>query len=120
LVLSRTSAAQDVPTALPADAVTDSQDLYIGQAIELCRRVLGSADANAGDRALAPHDSPSHKVQLKRRWPGDAAWMPSSRRPESILNAYLHHPERTLRPECWRVCFRGAAPLGSRASCDAF
>ena len=41
------------PTELPADANLSTQDLYIGQAIELCRRVLGSADASAGDRALA-------------------------------------------------------------------
>jgi hypothetical protein len=41
------------PTELPADANLSTQDLYIGQAIELCRRVLGSADASASDRALA-------------------------------------------------------------------
>ncbi|HBJ36537.1 MAG TPA: hypothetical protein DDZ51_17645 [Planctomycetaceae bacterium] len=41
------------PVELPADADLNTQELYIGQGIELCRRVLGSGDASASDRALA-------------------------------------------------------------------
>jgi len=41
------------PVELPADADLNTQELYIGQAIELCRRVLGSGDTSATDRALA-------------------------------------------------------------------
>lgn len=41
------------PGSLPLDATLESQDLYLSQAIELCRKVLSDKSQPAGDRAIA-------------------------------------------------------------------
>lgn len=41
------------PGPLPDNATLGTTDLYIAQAVELCRRVLGDRDAPPADRALA-------------------------------------------------------------------
>lgn len=43
----------ETPGPLPPEATLETQELYIAQAVELCRRVLGDPQADAGDRALA-------------------------------------------------------------------
>ena len=43
----------ETPGPLPAAATLDTQDLYIAQAVELCRRVLGDRSAPDSDRAIA-------------------------------------------------------------------
>jgi len=43
----------ETPGPLPPDATLETQDLYIAQAVELCRRVLGNDQAPPGDRAIA-------------------------------------------------------------------
>jgi len=41
------------PGALPLDATLETQDLYLSQAVELCRKVLSDKSQSAGDRAIA-------------------------------------------------------------------
>ncbi|TWT35581.1 S1/P1 Nuclease [Posidoniimonas corsicana] len=41
------------PGPLPADATLDTRDLYIAQAIDLCRKVMGDSEATKPDRAIA-------------------------------------------------------------------
>jgi hypothetical protein len=41
------------PGSLPLDATLETQDLYLSQAVELCRRVLADKSQPAGDRAIA-------------------------------------------------------------------
>lgn len=43
----------ETPGPLPPEATLETQELYIAQAVELCRRTLGDPQADAGDRALA-------------------------------------------------------------------
>jgi hypothetical protein len=43
----------ETPGPLPPEATLETQELYIAQAVELCRRVLGDAQAAPGDRAIA-------------------------------------------------------------------
>ena len=43
----------DRPGPLPLDATLESQDLYLSQAVELCRKVLSDKSKPAGDRAIA-------------------------------------------------------------------
>lgn len=43
----------ETPGPLPPEATLETQDLYIAQAVELCRRVLGDSQAAPGDRAIA-------------------------------------------------------------------
>jgi hypothetical protein len=43
----------DRPGSLPLDATLESQDLYLSQAVELCRKVLADKSKPAGDRAIA-------------------------------------------------------------------
>ena len=41
------------PGSLPLDATLETQDLYLSQAVELCRKVLSEKSQPAGDRAIA-------------------------------------------------------------------
>jgi hypothetical protein len=41
------------PGPLPLDATLETQDLYLSQAVELCRKVLSDKSQPAGDRAIA-------------------------------------------------------------------
>jgi hypothetical protein len=41
------------PGSLPLDATLETQDLYLSQAVELCRKVLSDKSQSAGDRAIA-------------------------------------------------------------------
>jgi hypothetical protein len=41
------------PGSLPLDATLETQDLYLSQAVELCRKVLSDKSQPAGDRAIA-------------------------------------------------------------------
>lgn len=41
------------PGPLPREATLETQELYIAQAVELCRGVLGDLEAAPGDRAIA-------------------------------------------------------------------
>jgi hypothetical protein len=41
------------PGSLPLDATLETQELYLSQAIELCRKVLSDKSQPAGDRAIA-------------------------------------------------------------------
>jgi hypothetical protein len=41
------------PGSLPLDASLETQDLYLSQAVELCRKVLTDKSQPAGDRAIA-------------------------------------------------------------------
>jgi hypothetical protein len=41
------------PGSLPLDATLETQDLYLSQAVELCRKVLSDQSQPAGDRAIA-------------------------------------------------------------------
>jgi hypothetical protein len=41
------------PGSLPLDATMETQDLYLSQAVELCRKVLSDKSQLAGDRAIA-------------------------------------------------------------------
>jgi hypothetical protein len=43
----------DRPGSLPLDATLESKDLYLSQAVELCRKVLSDKSQPAGDRAIA-------------------------------------------------------------------
>lgn len=43
----------DTPGQLPLDASLETREIYIAQAIELCRQVMQSNDTSQGDRALA-------------------------------------------------------------------
>ena len=41
------------PGSLPLDATLETQDLYLSQAVELCRKILSDKSQPAGDRAIA-------------------------------------------------------------------
>ncbi len=41
------------PGSLPLDATLETQELYLSQAVELCRKVLADKSQPAGDRAIA-------------------------------------------------------------------
>jgi hypothetical protein len=41
------------PGSLPLDATLETQELYLSQAVELCRKVLSDKSQPAGDRAIA-------------------------------------------------------------------
>jgi hypothetical protein len=43
----------ELPGSLPSDATLDTQELYIAQAIELCRKVLRDTSRSKADRAIA-------------------------------------------------------------------
>jgi hypothetical protein len=46
-------AVPDRPGSLHLDATLETQDLYLSQAVELCRKVLSDKSQPAGDRAIA-------------------------------------------------------------------
>lgn len=48
-----TLSVPETPGSLPAAATLETQELYIAQAVELCRRVLGDRTASDSDRAIA-------------------------------------------------------------------
>jgi hypothetical protein len=43
----------EMPGPCPASADLRTKDLYIAQAVQLCRRVMADSDAPPGDRAIA-------------------------------------------------------------------
>ncbi len=47
------NAVPERPGSLPLDATLETQDLYLSQAVELCRKVLSDKSRPAGDRAIA-------------------------------------------------------------------
>jgi hypothetical protein len=46
-------AVPDRPGTLPLDATLETQDLYLSQAVELCRKLLSDKSQPAGDQAIA-------------------------------------------------------------------